>query len=202
FWLWCFALLPRTWHGRYGIRRATIYFFAKILRDPFSWLVCAVWLIGSLAITLIWWSSGIRWTGLFTSLTGMAVGMGLIWTVRLVGRAVLRKEAMGFGDVTLMAMIGAFTGWQASLVIFFLAPLAGLVIGLIQFLLHRDNIIPYGPFLCLATLVTLVYWSPIWAYLRPAFAMGWLIPITMVACMAVMAVLLFVLQLIKGLMFR
>ena len=173
FWLWCFALLPRTWHRRYGIRRAFRYFVAKILRDPFSWLTCTVWLIGSLAIAAVWWFGGIRWTGLFTSLMGMAAGMAIIWTVRLVGQAVLKKEAMGFGDVTLMAMIGAFMGWQASLIIFFLAPLAGLLVGVIQFLLNRSNVIPYGPFLCLATLVTLVYWSPIWNHLRPAFAMGW-----------------------------
>jgi hypothetical protein len=93
-------------------------------------------------------------------------------------------------------------GWQASLIIFFLAPLAGLLIGVIQFLLNRSNVIPYGPFLCLATLLTLVYWSPIWNHLHAYFAMGWLIPITMVACMAVMAVLLCGLQLVKRLIWR
>ena len=37
-------------------------------------------------------------------------------------------------------------------IIFFLAPLAGLVVGLVQWFVDRDNVIPYGPFLCLATL--------------------------------------------------
>ena len=36
---------------------------------------------------------------------------------------------MGFGDVTLLAMIGAFVGWQGVIVVFFLAPFAGAVIG-------------------------------------------------------------------------
>ncbi len=49
---------------------------------------------------------------------------GVIWAVRVLGRWTLRMEAMGFGDVTLMAMIGTYMGWQASLVVFFLAPLA------------------------------------------------------------------------------
>ena len=57
---------------------------------------------------------------------------------------------MGFGDVTLMMMVGAFLGWQAGVVIFFLAPFAGLVVGVLQLVLRRDDEIPYGPFLCLA----------------------------------------------------
>ena len=40
--------------------------------------------------------------------------------VRVLGSQVLRREAMGFGDVTLMAMIGAFLGWQAAVLTFFL----------------------------------------------------------------------------------
>ena len=42
-----------------------------------------------------------------------------MWAVRIIGTLTLRQEAMGFGDVTLMAMIGAFTGWQSTLLIFF-----------------------------------------------------------------------------------
>ena len=57
---------------------------------------------------------------------------------------------MGFGDVTLMAMIGAFMGWQPCMIVFFLSPFAGAVVGLVQWCLIRDNVIPYGPFLCLA----------------------------------------------------
>ena len=48
-----------------------------------------------------------------------------MWAVRLIGTAALRREAMGFGDVTLMMMIGTFLGWQACSDLFFLAPFAG-----------------------------------------------------------------------------
>ena len=82
----------------------------------------------------------------------MAGAGGLVWAVRIIGAIVLRREAMGFGDVTLMAMIGAFLGWQPCLVIFFLAPFAGLVVGVLRLILFRDREIPYGPFLCLAAL--------------------------------------------------
>ena len=40
--------------------------------------------------------------------------------MRLIGTFALRREAMGFGDVTLMMMIGTFLGWQACLILFFL----------------------------------------------------------------------------------
>ena len=105
---------------------------------------------------------GLHWDALLTALVGMAAGGGLVWLVRILGTVALQEEAMGFGDVTLMAMLGAFLGWQACLIVFFLAPLAGLVLGLVQLLLRRGKYIPYGPFLCLAALATIVGWATIW----------------------------------------
>ncbi len=52
-------------------------------------------------------------------------GGGLVWSFRIVASVVMGREALGFGDVTLMAMVGAFTGWQAVWISFFLAPLLG-----------------------------------------------------------------------------
>ena len=57
---------------------------------------------------------------------------GLTWSVRFLGTLAFRREAMGFGDVTLMAMIGAFLGWQAAVLTFFLAPFFGLAHALWQ----------------------------------------------------------------------
>ena len=59
----------------------------------------------------------------------MAVGAAVIWTIRFIASVILKREAMGFGDVTLMAMIGAFLGWQAVIIVFFLSPFAGAVVG-------------------------------------------------------------------------
>ena len=122
-----------------------------------------------------------------------------MWLVRIIGKAVLGLEAMGFGDVTLMAMIGAFLGWQACLMIFFLAPIAGTVIGVTQLLMRRKNEIRYGPFLCLAALVTIVRWSTIWESFRDVFALGWLIPATMAGCLLLMVPLLFLVRLVGDL---
>ncbi len=48
----------------------------------------------------------------FTALVGAAAGAGLIWAIGWAGERIFKKEAMGFGDVKLMAMIGGFTGWE------------------------------------------------------------------------------------------
>ena len=106
----------------------------------------------------------------------MAAGGGLIWLVRIIGGHALGREAMGFGDVTLMAMIGAFLGWQTCLIVFFLAPLAGVVLGLVQLMLRRGSEIPYGPFLCLGALAAIVGWASIWDRLSGVFLLGWLAP--------------------------
>ncbi|OHB74776.1 MAG: hypothetical protein A2W31_05820 [Planctomycetes bacterium RBG_16_64_10] len=123
-------------------------------------------------------------------MVGLAGGGSVLWTVRQIGAATLKKEALGFGDVTLMMMVGAFLGWQPCLIVFFLAPLAGLGVGLVQWIARRDQVIPYGPFLCLAALLTMVFWATIWNMVGPIFAVGWLVPAVMVLCFAAMWVML------------
>jgi hypothetical protein len=106
----------------------------------------------------------------------------------MVGGGALGKEAMGFGDVTLMAMIGAYVGWQASLIIFFLAPVVAVFFCLLQWLLTGRRDIAFGPYLCVATLIMILWWSPIWEqWAREFFEMGWLIPQMLFCCLLVMA---------------
>jgi len=57
--------------------------------------------------------------------------------------------------VKLMAMIGAFFGWEYTALTFFLAPFLGSVVGLYVKFVRKQEIIPYGPFLSLAALVSL-----------------------------------------------
>ncbi len=193
-WLWIFALLPRFWHGRYGIKRAWKYFWASLFCGRYRRQTFGLLSVGIVLTFGIWFTAsqgGRSWLALDSALSGMACGTVLIWSVRLVGQATLKREAMGFGDVTLMAMIGSFMGWQATLVIFFLAPVAGLAIGLILLIMHRDDEVPYGPFLCAAALVTLLLWPSLWAYLGPIFAtFGTLIPVLLLTCLGLMALLL------------
>jgi leader peptidase (prepilin peptidase) / N-methyltransferase len=107
--------------------------------------------------------------GLAYSLAGLVAGGGITWLARWIARIVLGVEALGFGDVTLMAMIGSFLGWQPVLFVFLLAPLCGIVIGLIWKLLHGRRAIPYGPYLSAATLIVLFTWRWLWIPTRDVF---------------------------------
>ncbi len=198
--LWCFALLPRVWRTRHGLARAWAIFTARLAREPFTKFVAALALLGTIAISAVWFTAGAtdHWQGLLSSLVGLAAGGGIVWAVRVVGHFALRKEAMGFGDVTLMAMIGSYLGWQPCLFIFFLAPFAGLLLGVVQWLSRREHELPYGPFLCLATLFVLAYWAPLWEWAAPLFAIGWLVPSALIVCMALLLVALTAIRLVRG----
>jgi len=198
-WLWCFALTPRIWRGRHGPGRALRLIARRVLsewsRPPLGLMA----LVGSLAIVGAWWFGGQGWTGLLSALVGMAGSGSMIWIVRLVGTAALQREAMGFGDVTLMMMVGAYLGWQAGVIIFFVAPFAGLIVGIMQLVLHRDDEIPYGPFLCLGSLVVMVCWADVWIRMQGVFQVTGLVPAVLVVCFVLLGLMLVVWRQIKRL---
>ena len=128
----------------------------------------------------------------------MCFGGGLIWGVRIVGGQALRVEAMGFGDVTLMAMIGAFLGWQAAFLIFFLAPFTALLIATAQWVLTGQRHIAFGPYLCFATLIVMLGWNAVWTeWASPMFSLGWFIPIMLVCCLVLMGGMLWLWRLVR-----
>jgi leader peptidase (prepilin peptidase)/N-methyltransferase len=194
---WRFSLLDRRWNPRLPLRRAAWLFFARAMHGGLFWRSVLMAIVGTIGIVIVWQRAGIQWLGLFNALLGMAVGGGIVWAVRIIGRVALKKEAMGFGDVTLMAMIGTFVGWQACLFIFFIAPFAGLVVGVAQFIFNRDDEIPYGPFLCMATVVVVLEWARIWKAMYIYFQLPLLIPAAMAVCLVLMLGLLGLFYLIK-----
>ena len=98
--------------------------------------------------------SGNQWAAsLLASLIGIFVSGGLIFLCGVFGKLVFRKDAMGFGDVKLMGVIGGFLGWKLAVATFFLAPFFGLLFGLPRLIFKKGNVIPYGPFLSLAAFV-------------------------------------------------
>jgi leader peptidase (prepilin peptidase) / N-methyltransferase len=101
------------------------------------------------------------------SLLGIIVGGGSIFTLGYLGTIVFRKEAMGGGDVKLMAMIGAFLGWKLVLLTFFMAPLFGSIYGIFVMIKKKEAVIPYAPYLSMAAVISLVYGEKILAYLFP-----------------------------------
>jgi leader peptidase (prepilin peptidase)/N-methyltransferase len=115
--------------------------------------------------------------GLCMSLAGIVVGGGVIWAVRIVGQWALKREAMGFGDVILMAMIGSFVGWQGTLIVFVLSLVGAVVIALPLWLIWRDHELPYGPYLSLGALLLLITGRWLWPWFDSRiFAMGPLLP--------------------------
>ncbi len=136
-----------------------------------------------------WFDSHPRWHGFATSLVGLLVGAGTIWFIRIVGTAVFRREAMGFGDVVLLAMVGAFLGWQPVVIVFFIAPFFGLVTGVAQWLAKGQNVIPYGPYLALGSVVALLGWRAIWPRVVLHFQLLAMIPVAVAGPIVALIVL-------------
>ncbi|MBA4030087.1 MAG: hypothetical protein C0478_04225 [Planctomyces sp.] len=141
-----------------------------------------------------WISAWPRLHALAFSLTGLIVGAGTIWLVRALGSWVFGQEAMGFGDVILGGVIGIYIGWQASLVVFFLAPLIALLGLAVTFPFVRDRTIPYGPYLSIATLVVILGWQPIMNRAEKIFALGPLLPLIALVMVVMLIASLWIVQ--------
>jgi len=109
-----------------------------------------------------WVAGGRHWLGLAAALGGLAVAAGIVWATRVGASRALGREALGFGDVTLMAMVGSWLGWQAGLLACCLGVFIGLGHGVVQFCRRRESELPFGPSLCLGAAVVVVCWRPLW----------------------------------------
>ena len=98
-----------------------------------------------------------KWLALGRSALGVLVGGGVLYGTGVVGDFIFRKESMGGGDIKLLAMAGSVLGWKPALIAFFLAPLLALLPGLGVLVFKRSHVIPYGPFLALALVVSLFF---------------------------------------------
>jgi leader peptidase (prepilin peptidase)/N-methyltransferase len=100
-------------------------------------------------------------TSLLDAIAGIILGGGLLLIAGLVGTWVLKKEAMGMGDVKLLAMIGAFLGWKAVLLTVLIGSLVGTLIQLVLMafkLWRRGEYFAFGPYLSLGAMVSL-FWG-------------------------------------------
>jgi leader peptidase (prepilin peptidase)/N-methyltransferase len=194
---WCVALIPALATLRRGWWKGSQFYVASMLRGSAWWKMLLLAILGGVAISVAWHGDGKSWQALLSSLVGLAFGGGLVWAVRIAGRFSLHKEAMGFGDVTLMAMIGAFLGWQPCVMIFFGAPFLALLVAVIQAISTGRRDIPYGPYLCAVAVLVIVYWPWFWTQFGQLFAFGWLLPMVLVVCVALMAAMLTLWRLIE-----
>jgi len=139
-----------------------------------------------------WALNWTKYLGLLTGVVGALVGYCITRIVRDVCSLALDKEAMGLGDLWLMAMIGAFLGWQTAVIAFVLSWVSGAAIGLPVAILNRGQMIPFGPHIVLGSIAAVVWWRPLWKYFEPALIDARLFLILT----AVLSVLLFITSLV------
>ena len=104
--------------------------------------------------------------GFQASLFGFLVAGATVWGTRILGTLLFGKEAMGLGDMHLLAAVGAAAGWAVPAIAFLLAPLLALLWGLYVLLCHNERELPFGPWLAMASLAGLVFYDPIARCLR------------------------------------
>ena len=100
--------------------------------------------------------------GLINSLIGVLLGGGMLWILAILSPYIFGKEGLGGGDIKLLAMVGAFLGWQPVLLTLMLASLSGAVVGiaLLAFkVMKRGHYIPFGPFLVFGALISLFFYT-------------------------------------------
>lgn len=89
----------------------------------------------------------------FAACAGFVAGGAVIWALRIVATVLLDTEALGLGDVHLMACAGAAFGWKAAVIGFFVAPFVGMVAWAISLARSTPWRIPYGPSLAIGATV-------------------------------------------------
>jgi leader peptidase (prepilin peptidase)/N-methyltransferase len=91
--------------------------------------------------------------GWFESLIGLLIGGGSLWLLGEIYFRVRNEEGMGFGDVKMLAMIGAFLGWKLMLLTLVLASFLGSLVGVGMIAVKRGDMkyaLPFGTFLAVA----------------------------------------------------
>lgn len=118
----------------------------------------------AIVLPLLWLGLIVNSFGLFSSLTdalwGAVAGYLVLWCVFWLFKLITGKEGMGYGDFKLLAMLGAWGGWQILPLTILLSSIVGAVLGLI--LLRLRNVetstpIPFGPYLALAGWIALLW---------------------------------------------
>jgi len=105
--------------------------------------------------------------GITDAVIGAVLGAGILLLIRWGWLRATGKDAMGLGDVKMLAMIGAFLGWQQVFVVLLLSTLAGAVVGIGLTATGRGSMgskLPFGVFLAIAALVASLVGEPLLAW--------------------------------------
>lgn len=153
-----------AWHFGFGI--------AGIAALVFTWVLIALTFIDfdtqllpdSITLPMIWAGLLLNLSNTFVplpaALIGSVAGYLALWSVYWLFKLATGKEGMGFGDFKLLALIGAWLGWQMLPLVILLSSIVGAVVGisLILFTKHGRNIpIPFGPYLAGGGLIAMLW---------------------------------------------
>lgn len=145
--------------------------YAGLAASLFTWALIALALIDfdtkflpdSITLPFLWLGLIVNMAGLITlfpnAFIGAIAGYLSLWLIYQAFKLVTGKEGMGYGDFKLLALLGAWLGWQMLPLVIILSSLAGAIIGgtLIARGRDRTNPIPFGPFLAIAGWLALMF---------------------------------------------
>jgi leader peptidase (prepilin peptidase)/N-methyltransferase len=98
--------------------------------------------------------------GFKASIIGVLLGGGLFAIIGIAGTAIFKKDALGGGDIKMMAMVGGFLGWKGALMTIFLGSLIGSIVGISLILIKGQQWgtkIPFGPYLAFGALTSFLF---------------------------------------------
>jgi prepilin signal peptidase PulO-like enzyme (type II secretory pathway) len=149
--------LHPTEESAYGKHLPLVVVILGILLASIFLLTTLRWPAGAAAIR----EAPVR--SILSALFGAVVGAGLMWGLRLAYFALRRIEGLGFGDVKMMLMVGAYLGWQRTFLTLLTSSLLASIIGLVMVIRYRNRYIgiPYGIFLAAAAIVSLLVGKPL-----------------------------------------
>jgi leader peptidase (prepilin peptidase)/N-methyltransferase len=146
-WLGAFLLYGASLHALAGAAFGTILLGIGVtdarhylIPDPYTVVGLILGLLFSLA-------GGVH--GFLQALLGAATGFALLYAVAQGGAWLFKEEAMGGGDIKMMAMVGVFVGWTGVLLTIFLGALIGTLVFLPMAIMGRRKLVPFGIFLAI-----------------------------------------------------
>lgn len=125
-----------------------------LIPDEYTWGGLALGLLLSLRDGL---------PGLWRAALGAAVGFALLYAIAWAGEKAFKEEAMGGGDIKMMAMVGTFVGWQGVLLTLFGGALLGTLV-FVPLSIRKKRLVPFGVFLAVAAGLTFVVGEEIVAW--------------------------------------
>lgn len=117
-------------------------------------------IVSGLVVSALWpglHGKELWWSGALSSGIGILAGGGFLYAAGTLAEKILKKEAMGGGDVKLLAFIGAVLGWQGVLWTVLVSSFTGAIAGSILRWTTGEERIPFGPYLALGAFLYIFF---------------------------------------------